>query len=272
MTRLKDDSKIAPSQYKVPNLERGLRILELLLAHPEGLSQKELASALGCSKTSIFRITMTLVDYGYLVRDEPRKLLMLSRKLLAMGTRALSEKDLMANAIDVLRGLRDSIKETVLIGTIAGDDLIVLEQVLGSHPFKFSLDRGARLPLHTSAPAKAMLAFMPEQERDALVGRIAFVRYNDATITSAAAFIEELNTVRSLGYALDRGEQLSGIHCVAAPVLDRNGCPVAGVWTTGPADRISASALPELGELIARQVGVISERMGYGLISQAKQS
>ncbi|HEX2973969.1 MAG TPA: IclR family transcriptional regulator [Tepidisphaeraceae bacterium] len=269
MGQVKDKATEADSRYKVPNLERGLRIMELLMDRPQGLSQSELVSRLGYSKTSVFRITMTLVEYGYLVRDEETKSLALSRKLLAMGTKALCETDLMASAIDVLRNLRDLIKETMLIGTIAGNEVIVLDQVLGAYPFKFSVDRGARLPIHTSAPAKAMLAFMPERECESIIQRIEFVRFNDRTITTAELFREELNTVREVGYALDHGEQLGGIHCVAAPVFDRHGYPIAGVWTTGPADRIPTSALPTIGKQIVSHVKVISARLGYGLLDSA---
>ena len=53
------------SQYNVPNLERGLKMLELLLEHPEGMQQTEIASRLGCAKTSVYRISMTLTGYSY---------------------------------------------------------------------------------------------------------------------------------------------------------------------------------------------------------------
>jgi DNA-binding IclR family transcriptional regulator len=255
------------SRYKVPNLERGLRIMEFLLDYPEGLSQSEIASRLRYSKTSVFRVTMTLVEYGYLVRNEESKNLTLSRKLLAMGSKALDEKDLMGSALDVVRGLRDHVKETVLIGTLAGDDFIVLEQVLGSHPFKFSVDVGSRLPMHAAAPAKALLAYLPEREREAMIAKIDFVRYNAATITSPARYRKELDAVRAQGYAVDRGEQLAGIHCIAAPIFNRHGYPIAAVWTTGPADRVRAADFPEMGELFVSQVKIISSRLGYGLLA-----
>lgn len=259
----------AKSRYSVPNLERALEILELLPEHPDGLSQSELAARLHCAKTSVFRITATLLEWGYLERKEDQRSLALSRKLLAMGTRALHEKDLVGTAIDVMRELRDGLKETVLIGTLASGEFIVLEQVLGSHPFKFSVDAGARLPLHTAAPAKALIAHLPEPEREALIAQIDFVRFNSATITNAARFRKELNAVRERGYATDRGEQLSGIHCVAVPVFGRHGYPVASVWTTGPADRIRASDLHSVGELLASRVKVVSARLGHGLLNGA---
>ena len=160
------------ARYKVPNLERGLQIMELLLDYPKGLQQSEIASLLRCSKTSVFRISMTLVEYGYLVRDEETKALRLSRKLIAMGNRTLGEDDLMSTSVDVMRKLRDLIKETVLIGTVVESEFVVLGQVLGSHPFKFSLDLGTRVPIHTAAPGKAILAFLPEVERDQVLAKM----------------------------------------------------------------------------------------------------
>ena len=147
----------------------------------------------------------------------------------------------------MLRSLRDELKETVLIGTIVETEFVVLGQVLGSHHFKFSLDLGSRLPLHTSAPAKAMMAWLPPGERAALVSRISFTRFNERTLSDVKALSQELEQARADGYALDRGEQLSGIHCVAAPVFNRHGYPIAGIWTTGPVDRIRPEDLTVVG-------------------------
>ncbi len=268
----KADSSHKRSRYSVPNLERALQILELLLNFPDGLAQSEMAVRLHCSKTSIFRITATLLEWGYLERKEDPRSLALSRKLLAMGTKALHEKDLVGTAIDVMRDLRDRIRETVLIGTLAGGEFVVLEQVLGTHPFKFSVDAGARLPLHTAAPAKALIAYLPEPARESLLSQIEYVRYNSATIANAAQLRKELSEVRERGYAIDRGEQLSGIHCVAVPVFARHGYPIAAIWTTGPADRIREMDLDSIGQLFKSQVKLVSARLGYGLLPTVASS
>ncbi|MEN6535206.1 MAG: IclR family transcriptional regulator [Bryobacteraceae bacterium] len=268
----KADSSHKRSRYSVPNLERALQILELLLNFPDGLAQSEMATRLHCSKTSIFRITATLLEWGYLERKEDPRSLALSRKLLAMGTKALHEKDLVGTAIDVMRDLRDRIRETVLIGTLAGGEFVVLEQVLGTHPFKFSVDAGARLPLHTAAPAKALIAYLPEPARESLLSQIEYVRYNSATIANAAQLRKELSEVRERGYAIDRGEQLSGIHCVAVPVFARHGYPIAAIWTTGPADRIREMDLDSIGQLFKSQVKLVSARLGYGLLPTVASS
>lgn len=260
----------AESRYMVPNLERGLKMLELLLDHPTGLQQSEIAQQLGCAKTSVYRIAMTLMEYGYLVRDEETKVIRLSRKLIAMGSRTLAEEDAVAVAMDVLKRLRDATKETVLIGTLVENEFVVLGQVLGSHPFKFSVDLGTRLPLHAAAPGKAIMAWLPAREKESLLSKITFTRFNERTICSVEDYIHELKQVVADGYALDRGEQLSGIHCVAAPVFNRYGYPVAAIWTTGPVDRIRQADLRGVGALVAEHARIISLRLGYGLLAHAE--
>ncbi len=251
------------TKYSVPNLERALSILELLAAHPGGLKLAEITQRLGYPKNSVFRVTTTLCDRGYLTRDEATKCFRLSRKLLAMGHQVLSERPIVPAAIDVMYECRDALKETVLLGTIVEDGCIVLEQVLGTHPFKFSIDMGARINLHASAPGKAMLAYLPEAEREGLVSRLKLTRFNERTITSKKALATELQYVRECGFALDRGEELHGIVCVAGPVLNQHGYPVASMWITGPADRVPEDLFAQTGTQIRRYADTISARLGY---------
>jgi DNA-binding IclR family transcriptional regulator len=251
-----------PSKYKVPNLDRALSVLELLADHPGGLKLAEITRELDCPKNSVFRVTMTLLDRGYVSREERTKAFRLSRRLLTMGHEMLSEKPIVPTALDNMRACRDEVRETVLIGTIVETSCTVLEQVLGTHPFKFSVDLGTRLHLHVSAPGKALLAFLPENEREDLLGRLDLVRFNERTITSLRALRAELRSVRECGFSLDRAEQLRGIVCVGAPVLDRHRYPIAAIWTTGPSDRISEDRYARVGDIIRRHARAISIEFG----------
>lgn len=67
----------------VPALDRALSILELLAAHPEGMRMREIAEKLELPANSVFRITATLEDRGYLLREGEDMRYTLSRKLLA---------------------------------------------------------------------------------------------------------------------------------------------------------------------------------------------
>ena len=253
-------------RYHIPNLVRALAVLECLGGRPAGLTGAEIAAALKLTKNSVFRITRTLLDHGYLLREEDTRRFVLSRKLLALGYAGVGEQNLVEKALDVMRSLRDATRETVILGTLVGDKGMALEQVPGLHPFHFSVDPGNRLHLHTSAPGKALLAFLPEAERGALLSRMALPRFNRRTITRKDALRREMERIRACGFSVDRAEEFEGVHCVAAPVLNQAGHPVAAIWTTGPSDRVPLRSFDAVGRLVREHARRISRRLGHGLL------
>jgi DNA-binding IclR family transcriptional regulator len=251
------------TNYKVPNLERGLEIMELLAEHSPGLSIQEIKNKLGLSQTTVFRITQSLLQSGYLGRNEESKQFYLTRKMLTVGFRSINEHDLLGLSLPRMRELRDEVKETVFLGIMGDKEGIFIEQALGTHPFKFMLTPGNRFPYYCSAPGKAMLAFLPEKECLAIVDKIDFQAFNKNTISSKKQFIKELKDVRKCGYALDREEQLQGVVCVGAPIFNYQGLPIASIWTSGPVERLNADNWSEQGKLIMEYAAKISSDMGH---------
>jgi DNA-binding IclR family transcriptional regulator len=252
------------SRYSVPNLDRALTILEVLSTTPAGLSLSELAAAIAIPTNSVFRITRTLEERGYLERDEATKRFRLTQKLLrlscgpAMGERSLSEC-----SHDAMRELREELKETVLLGTLIGAEGVVLDQVPGKHAFRFSVDVGIRFELHTAAPGKAILAALPGSEVDAIMERMPFTRFNSRTITTKPAFLAELRRTLESGYGVDEGEENEGAHCVGAAILNSQRRPVGAVWITGPSSRMPAKEFARLGNRIREAARQISEKLGH---------
>ncbi len=255
------------TRYHVPNLDRALIILEFLASEPHGYGVSEIARRVELPKNSVFRIVSTLHAHGYLNRRDSDKTYRLSRKLLSLGYAAIDEHNLIEKSIQVMRELRDACDETTLIGTLIDNQGVVLEQVPSNQPVKVLIKIGHHFPLHTAAPGKAMLAFLPEDQCEAILDKMRLTKFNDRTITSKAKFREELAEVRELGYALDRGEELETLHCVAAPILDHRGHPVAGIWITGPASRLKTEDFERLGKIVMEHVHIISERFGYSLLT-----
>jgi DNA-binding IclR family transcriptional regulator len=251
----------AITEFKVPNLIRGLAVLELLKEYPDGLGITEIGQKLKLPKNSAFRIAQTLDALGYLNRDDISKKYTLSKRLLILGAAATGDASLIDKAWDVMTGLRDFTGETVIIGTIAEDRGVVLEQALSTHAFKFAIDPGTTFELHASAPGKAMIALLPETEQEAIIQRLSFSRYNEHTITSRDAFRRELAQVRLDGYAIDHAEMIDGCHCVAAAILDRRGRPIAAIWATGPSNRLTADQFDAIGKRCAEAVRTISARL-----------
>jgi DNA-binding IclR family transcriptional regulator len=252
--------------FHVPALDRALTILELLAKHPEGMRMREIADVLELPANSVFRITGVLEERGYLLREGEDMRYQLSRKLLSLGYAAVGEDKLIEHALDVMQLLRDETEETVLIGVRTELRGVVLEQVSSTQPVKFLVDPGTHFPLHTSAPGKLFLAFIPAGEREALLKRMTFKRYTARTLDTRAKFEVELERVAALGYAVDRAEEIDGLHCVGAPIFNHRGYPLAAIWVTGPSFRFPESEFERIGRRVVAAAGTISRRFGHNLL------
>ncbi len=254
---------IKGGRYRIPGLERGLRVAEYLSSCPTGATLTEIVAALKIPKNSVFRITSTLLEDDYITRNENTMKFKLTRKFLVFGLAAVSDENIIENAIDSLRRLRDETDCTAYLGTLYGAEGVILEQAPGGHPFKVSVDLGTRFMLHSGAPGKAMLAFLPDEEREDMMGRMNFVRFNERTITDKSRFRKELAGIRQCGYAVDRAEEFAGIHCVGAPVFDRSGRMVASIWISGQEVVLPSGKFEKYGRIVKKHAMAVSRRLGY---------
>jgi DNA-binding IclR family transcriptional regulator len=264
MARLTCGPKNTPQdRYRVPILDRTLDLLELLTQHPDGMTVTAMTEALGIPKNSVFRIATTLVLRGYAEREETSKVYRVSRKLLSLGYAAVEGERLVEAASTILPMLRDATGETALLGTLAGSHGVVLDQVASSHPVKVVVEVGHAFPLHTAAPAKAILAQWKPEARNAVVGKIEFKRYTRRTITSVRVYLQELERVAVQGYASDLGEESESFACAAAPVFDARGNAVAAVWISGPSDRVTERNIGKLAAIVKRFARELSRKLGF---------
>ena len=133
------------NNYESPALDRALTIIELLSEHMEGMTLAQVVERLKIPRHSGLRIMKTLMKRGYLYRNEETKEFYLSRRFLSIGNKTLSHSSLKSICMDILRDLRDLVKETVLIGTLVNTEGVFIEQVQGLHAFRFVAEIGERI-------------------------------------------------------------------------------------------------------------------------------
>jgi AraC-like DNA-binding protein len=112
--------------------------------------------------------------------------------------------------------------------------------------------------LHASAPGKALIAWLPEKDLDAILARYRFTRYNDNTITNRTSLKKHLLESRRQGYATDFAEEFDGCHCLGVPIHNENGYPVATIWTTGPAKTLTARKMPGFAKRLNEAASAIA--------------
>lgn len=249
--------------YKVPNLEKGLAILEFLSLNSKGKTLQEIKEVLCISQTTVYRILNTMTRLDYLIYSEDSKRYKLSRKLLTLGFRALNEHHLLETVLPHLRELRDRVKETACFGVLGETKGIFIEQAQGSYAFSFKLSPGKPFELHCSAPGKAIMAYLPNTVRDRYLDCMEFQRFNDRTIVSKDEYLKELDSVLNKGYSMDNEEELSGVICIGAPIFNYKGYPCGAIWISGPKGRLTEDVVSMDADIIMGIAERISAELGY---------
>lgn len=124
------------------------------------------------------------------------------------------------------------------------------------------VDVGLRFALHSNAPGKLLLAYLPPEQQKAVLSQIKLVSTTPRTITKKTELRQECERIVANGYSTDYGEADEGIHCVAAPIFEANGSAVGAIWVSGPSKRIPKSSFSELGLEVLEAGARISRLIG----------
>lgn len=224
-------------KYSVPVVLSTFRILEEL-SRVELLGLKEITQNTGIAKSTVFRILNTLVDIGYLLRDENRNY-RISPILGRLVSEEATSEALRRLALPIMRELRDKYGETVNLGVRRFDKVTYVEVVPSEFALRLQESRGASVPAHASALGKALLAFSPPNVVQDLIRGHQLEIVTQNTISGPEEFLAELKRVRNAGFAFDRGEGSLLAICVGAPILDSQGNAIAAMSISGPASRFN---------------------------------
>ena len=114
------------------------------------------------------------------------------------------------------------------------------------------------MPLHATSTGKAYLAFLPDDEQEAVLPR-RLERYTATTVTDRRRLAEELAAVRRDGYAMCVGELEESLFGASAPVLSEQRRPLAIVSVWGTEHRLPRERLSEVGRRAVEAAGELKE-------------
>ena len=122
---------------------------------------------------------------------------------------------------------------------------------------------GPRAPLYCTAVGKVLLADLPMDKVNSLLGGGALDALTRATVTSRNQLRQELRKVQEERFALDIEECEDGASCIAVPVLNSRGETVAAIGISGPSSRMHAQRIEELVPVVMRNGSEASEQLGF---------
>ncbi len=180
---------------------RALQMLDLLAHSDRPLALKEVAAQLSVPKSSAVMLLRALKEFDFVECDSSGRY-SIGLRSFEVGSSYVRTMSPARAASDQLRRLTDDLRVTAHFAVLDGADVVYIAKEdppdLGVRLASFI---GARLPAAVTAVGMVQLAYAP-----------------------TARQTKKLTQVREQGYALDDGAVLSGIQCVAAPVMDASGC------------------------------------------------
>jgi DNA-binding IclR family transcriptional regulator len=249
----------------VPTIDRTFRVLEALSQADTGCGISELSHRLGIAKSTTFNILATLTELGYIYRTDADHKYHLSLKLFSLGSTVVERMDLRRVAGTILQELVNATGETANLGTIQGDEAVYIECLSGPHPVTVHTWPGKRLSLRSTALGKALLAWLPRDEAEAILASSELDMHSPAHAESMDRLFTELAEVRIRSYSIDNEEDAPGMRCVGAPIFDYSGRVVAAISLTAPAQRLPLENIEETAVLVVRSAERVSRRLGYAL-------
>ena len=248
--------------FQVRALSRGLRVLALFTVdHPEW-SLSELSRRTGLHKATAYRMTRTMETEGFLVFDVTTGRYHLGPATIPLSFLASAQSELVRLARPYLEELAELTGETSNLAVEVEGSIVVIGQVLTSHPFKPSLPVGRVMHDLANSHAQLFAAFKPENERARLLS-MPQAKLTPNTLTDPAEIAAQLDKAASEGVAFDLEEHGLGICSVSAPVWDSNGDLKATFSVVAPKERFGAQEKKKHAQAVKRMASSFSTYLGY---------
>jgi DNA-binding IclR family transcriptional regulator len=251
------------SSQPIPGTRAVQRVLSLLRAFSEDRptwNLTDLSAEVGLSKATAYRMLSVLEQEGFLVRSSGSGNFRLGPEMIVLGALALKGAHVRAVARPELQFLAEATGEDASLESLAGSEVLILDEEKGRGLLGLGTEVGTRWPAHATATGKVLLAGSETPKSEPPGGLKALTAH---TITSWEDWAETLSEVREKGYATNIEELEYGYISVAAPVLDREGRTTAALSVGGAAHRVGADRIPELAKVLREAGFRVSRRLGY---------
>lgn len=259
-TMMKDaTNRISPRlDGDTPNL-RLFALLEAIAQKDAPFTLQAMVEETGLPKPTMHRMLQQLEGAGILQREGNGRHYGTGQRLMRLAENTLLNSTTHGARHAVLRQLVDEVGESCNITAFSGSEVLYLDRVETAAPLRFYLHPGSRVPAHCSATGKLFLSQMTPSQRRRLLAAVPLEKFTGNTHASYEALEQEIEQVRSQGYAFDNEEFLPGLLCLGVLVPSPQGHSNMGLALQAPVMRFSReralSFLPTLrraAEAIAR--------------------
>jgi DNA-binding IclR family transcriptional regulator len=243
-------------------VQRAVRLLKACGQGGPGRRLADLARAAELNKTTAFRLLSALESTGLVERTPDGEAYQIGSELTRLAGQALGNRALLAAGRPALHALAAATRETITLEVLVDDEVLIVDEVVGSHVIGALPSLGTRWPAHATSTGKVLLAALSDLEQRQRTSR-RLPAFTARTIVNPAALRRELQRVATRGHATAIEELEPGFVAVGAPVRGADGSVIAAVSVGGPRTRLSPAVVAQIARDLPAAANGISERLGW---------
>lgn len=251
------------NERTIQSVKRAIDIMELYSPTNTELSVKEISERLQLSKSTVHGLIKTLEYRGYLEQNPSNQKYKLGLRLFQLGNVVGEGMEITRLSMPLITELVECVQETVHLVVLDGVDVVYVEKVEGPGALRMYSQVGKRAPFYCTGVGKAIFAYLGHQRIDEILSVSDLKAFTHYTLTDADQIRQELERIREQGYAIDDEEIELGLKCVAAPIFDHRGRPVASVSCSGPKLRLTDDKMVQMIREVKQTASRISQKLGY---------
>ena len=244
------------STGRVASLVKGIAILEYIIATGKEMRLRDVAAHFSMDRSTAYRFLTTLENLGLLRKNRKTKRYSVGPRFFVWQGNLPQHGRFFSFIKPEIERLARETGQTSHFAALIGLEIELIEVVPSGRTIAVQQSVGNREPLYCSAVGKAILAFLPERERQAMMAQFTFERFTNTTLTSIPELEKELENIRDSKIAFDNGEGSQQVTCVAAPLLNADGYPVGAIGLSG-VKSLYTGTIYEQTEWIESVVGAV---------------
>jgi DNA-binding IclR family transcriptional regulator len=227
------------------------------------LGVREVARMTGIPSSTVGRTLASLRELGLLVQDPETRQYALAGKVLAWAEVYTATVDVRRVAQPFIYDLQRLTGETISLYILEGNERVCVERLESEQNVRMVARVGRYLPLHAGSAGKLFLAYVPEDQREALLADEPKEAFTDKTITDPDELRRQCAVIRERGYALSHGEWTADASGVAAPIFNQRRQMIAALTVSGPTQRFTEDKVAKFSQICIRTGLQISRLLGY---------
>lgn len=255
------------SDNKPTGVQAVRKALDLLiaLARTGGESTlTELVRRVGLNKSTAYQLLAGLRAKGFVEKNNETHRYRLGPTVLEIAASFLDESDLITRAEPVLKQIRDRTGETATLHLLVGDQRVTVVKAESPNPIRRTVSLGDVAPLLRGSGGKSILAFMGPRRIQSVISRLQ--RSGALKKTETQAFLKEMESIRTKGFSVNRGEHVPGGFGISVPLFGPGGEVIGSLGLSGPLGRLTPSLRNLAVELLTQAARRINEPRSLAML------